>query len=143
TMLGGPELPPFAYNFFTGVPAPAAAGLVLLPLVGSFQFPNTPFFSSPALSGVMLVAVSLLMVSRIPTFSGKGLRVPHDYVAPVLLMTGVMAAFVVAMPWATILVIGLVYMAAIPVSIRSFRRLQQAAAEMHDTGGPDHAKAGE
>lgn len=141
TMLGGPELPPFAYNFFTGVPAPAAAGLVLLPLVGSFQFPEARFFSHPAVNGAMLIVVSLLMVSRIPTFSGKGLRVPHEYVAPILLLTGVLAAFVVAMPWATILMIGLAYLGAIPLSIRSFRRLERHAAAMQQ-GGEDAAGAG-
>ena len=135
TMLGGADLPPFAYNFFTGVPAPAAAGLVLLPLVGSFQFPETKFFSGPVLSGVMLVGVSALMVSRIPTFSGKGIRVPHNYVAPVLLMTGVLAAFLVATPWLTILFIGIIYLLAIPVSIRAFRKLERAAAEMHESVG--------
>ena len=93
TMLGEPDPPPFAYNFFTGVPAPAGAGLVLLPMMASFQFDSPGFFASPVVNAIFLIGISFLMVSRIPTYSGKRFRVPSAYVLPMLLLVGLLAAF--------------------------------------------------
>ncbi|HTH17839.1 MAG TPA: CDP-diacylglycerol--serine O-phosphatidyltransferase, partial [Magnetospirillum sp.] len=81
TMLGQADLPPYAYNFFTGVPAPAAAGVVLLPMVASFEF-GAGFFNRPTLVAVFLLGVSFLMVSTIPTFSFKKVRIPNAWVLP-------------------------------------------------------------
>ncbi|MDR3435925.1 CDP-diacylglycerol--serine O-phosphatidyltransferase [Telmatospirillum sp.] len=130
TMLGEPDLPPWAYNFFTGVPAPAAAGLVLLPMIISLQSGGEGFFASSAVNAVVLVIVSFLMVSRIPTYSGKRFRVPHVYVVPMLLLVGVLTAFLVTEPWGTITVIGVLYAGSIPLSARAFRKLQKQAAEL-------------
>lgn len=127
TMLGQSDLPPFAYNFFTGVPAPAGAGLALLPMMASFHFGPDSLFESPLLTGVVLVGVSLLMVSTIPTFSGKRFRIPTPYVIPVLLAVGVLTAFMVSAPWTTLTVIGVLYAGSIPFSVRAFHRLRRLA----------------
>lgn len=129
TMIGQSDLPPYAYNFFTGVPAPAAAGLVLLPMVASFQIEGW-FFRNPAVNALFLVSVSFLMVSKIPTFSGKRFRVPHAYVLPMLLLVGVLAAALVTAPWCTVTVIGALYLISIPVSVRAYSRLRLQAEGM-------------
>ena len=64
TALEEPERPAWSYNFFTGVPAPAGAGLVLLPMVLSF-LAGDAFFREPAVVGAFLIVVSGLLVSRI------------------------------------------------------------------------------
>jgi len=125
----GAELPPYAYNFFTGVPAPAGAGLVMIPMFLSFES-GFSFFRSPYLNGIVLAGVAALMVSRVPTFSFKRFRVPGEWVLPMLLVIGGLAAFLTTEPWATLLVIGGLYIVSIPVSIRSYRRLRQAAEEL-------------
>ena len=130
TMLGEPDLPPWAYNFFTGVPAPAAAGLVLLPMVITFQSEGESFFASPSVNAVFLIGVAFLMVSKIPTFSGKRFRVPHEYVLPMLLLVGLLAAFLVTEPWTTITCIGFLYGGSIPFSARAFRKLKKQADEL-------------
>ncbi|HLN25940.1 MAG TPA: CDP-diacylglycerol--serine O-phosphatidyltransferase [Patescibacteria group bacterium] len=137
TMIGEPDLPPWAYNFFTGVPAPAAAGLVLIPMMLSFQC-DYHIFASPILNAIVLIGVSFLMVSKIPTFSGKRFRVPHHYVLPMLLLVGVLAAFLVTEPWATITIVAVLYGISIPLSIRAFTRLRRQAAEMR---AAEHAAA--
>lgn len=126
TMLGQADLPPYAYNFFTGVPAPAAAGVVLLPMVASFEF-GSGFFDRPVVVGIFLAGVAFLMVSTLPTFSFKKVRIPNAWVLPMLLIIGVLAAFLVTEPWKTLAVLGLAYLALIPVSIRAFRRLKTRA----------------
>jgi CDP-diacylglycerol---serine O-phosphatidyltransferase len=125
----GAELPPYAYNFFTGVPAPAGAGLVMIPMFVSFEF-ELSFFRSPYVNGLVLAGVAALMVSRIPTFSFKRFRVPAEWVLPMLLVIGGLAAFLTTEPWGTLLVIGILYLGSIPVSIRSYRKLREAAEEL-------------
>ena len=70
----GIELPAFAYNFFIGVPAPAAAILAMMPMLLSFQLGDT-VFRSPYLNVPVLAGVAALMVSRVPTYSFKRFRV--------------------------------------------------------------------
>jgi CDP-diacylglycerol--serine O-phosphatidyltransferase len=127
TMIGEPDLPAWAYNFFTGVPAPAAAGLVMLPMMVSFQDADGGLFTHPLLNGVVLVLVSFLMVSKIPTFSGKRFRIPHRYVLPVMLVMALLAAFLVTAPWATVTGLALLYGATIPFSAVVFNRLKRHA----------------
>ncbi len=138
TQLGLPDPPPYAYNFFTGVPAPAAAGVSMIPLVASFEFGDT-FFREPYLVLLTTALTSGLMVSRIPTFSFKRFRVPHNYVVPVMLGIGAFAAFLAAEPWETLLVAGLVYLGLIPLSVRSYRRLKRAAEEIRAGRGEGQA----
>lgn len=131
------ELLPWAKRFFTGVPAPAGAGLALWPLVLSFELGDA-FLSSAWLNGVMLIAVSALMVSRIPTFSGKGLKLPQRHVGLALIGVGAFAAFLVSTPWVTLGLLGLAYIGTIPVSISVYRRLrEQGAVQPVSSDGAD------
>ncbi len=139
TKLGVSDMPAWAYNYFTGVPAPGAAGLVLLPMILSFQFPGA-FLISPVLNAVVIVTVAFLMISRIPTYSFKQFGVPHKLVLPVLLLVGLLAAFLVTSPWATVTVIGIAYIVSLPFSGRSFRALQREAARLRERA-PEEAMA--
>lgn len=139
TMLGEPGPPPWSNNFFSGVPTPAGAGLVMVPLVLSFAT-GSDVFRHPALVGAVLVTVSFLEVSRIPTYSFKRVRVPHRWVLPLMLLVGVLAALLVTVPWGTLSVIGIGYLATIPLSIRSYARQRRLAATepapTPEAGGP-------
>ncbi|MCH7793565.1 MAG: CDP-diacylglycerol--serine O-phosphatidyltransferase [Proteobacteria bacterium] len=115
--------PPWASRFFTGVPAPCGAGLVLLPMVLSFEL-GEDILASPVLNGVMLVVVSALMVSKVPTFSAKRIRMRQSYVGLVLVGVGAFAAFLVSTPWVTLSLVGIAYMASIPISVSVHRRLR-------------------
>ena len=117
---------PWAEKFFTGVPAPAAAGLALLPMVMSFELQGEILSSAPV-NGAMLILVAALMVSEVPTFSAKRLRLPHDYVGLALIGVGAFAAFLVSTPWVTLSVLGLAYLGSIPLSMRSYLRLKALA----------------
>jgi CDP-diacylglycerol--serine O-phosphatidyltransferase len=122
TRLGASDLPPWAYKFFTGVPAPAAAGLVLTPMMVSFEV-GPGLFSHVFVNAIVIVAVSALMISQVPTYSGKSIRVPQHYVLPLLLVVGLLAAFLVGAPWSTLTAIALLYVGSIPFSVVEFRRL--------------------
>jgi len=125
----GQEPPPYAHNFFTGVPAPAGAGLVMIPMFAAFEFGDT-FFRTPTFNTFVILAVAGLMVSRVPTFALKRFHVPSEWVLPTLLGVGAMAAFLTTEPWATLLVVGVIYVGSFPFSIHRYRKLKRTADEM-------------
>jgi CDP-diacylglycerol--serine O-phosphatidyltransferase len=130
--------PAYAYNFFTGVPAPAGAGVVLLPLFVGLEAQATgidwllPVAQFPLVSAVMLIGTALLLVSTLPVWSFKNFKVPAEYVLPVLLGTGAAAALIVADPWTAMAVGAVAYLAMLPFSVRSFRRLKREAEAMRE-----------
>lgn len=134
TMIGQADLPPYAYNFFTGVPAPAAAGLALWPLMLSFEL-GDGFFGSTLVAGTVMIAVAFLMVSRLPTFSLKGLRIPHGYVLPGFLFLALLAAFMVTAPWVTLPLLMLAYAVSIPLAYRAYHTLERKALELQENSG--------
>ncbi len=124
--------PRYANNFFTGVPAPGGALLALLPLLMSREF-GDGFFRHPAVTGPWIVLIALLMVSQIPTYSLKRLRVPQRYFLPMLVLIGLLGAGLAGAPWHTLLILSLVYLGSFPFSYRSFKRLKaEARAEEND-----------
>lgn len=129
TKLNDPDLPPWAYNYFNGVPAPAGAGLALLPMILGEQFPGA-FFGNPVLNAAWLLGVAALMISRVPTYAMKKMRVPQSQVPLALLGVGVLAAGGVSEPWLTLAALGIVYLAFIPFSIRSYARLEAETARL-------------
>ena len=128
----GPH-PAYAYNFFTGVPAPAGAGLALFPLFLGMEARSLGWTwllaaaRFPPFSAVVLIGTALLLVSTLPVWSFKNFKVPAEYVLPLLLGTGLFVALFVADPWAALAAAGLIYLGMLPFSARSFRRLKQAA----------------
>ncbi len=129
--------PPYAYNYFTGVPAPAGALLALAPIVLSFEIGNLFIVDHPGLVGGWLVLVALLMVSHLPTYSLKQVKVPQRHVVPLLAGFGLLVAGFAGAPWRTLLVCGAVYVLSFPFSLRSYRRLRREAARLHDAKSKD------
>ena len=123
THLDEPDRPAWRSNYFTGVPSPAGAGLVLMPMFLAFQVGET-LFSSPEFVTFVVIAVALLLVSPLPTFAFKRVRIPHRWVLPVMLAVGTFTAFLISAPWLTMTLSGLLYLASIPVSVRRFRQTQ-------------------
>ncbi|HEY1962609.1 MAG TPA: CDP-diacylglycerol--serine O-phosphatidyltransferase [Rhizomicrobium sp.] len=102
---------------FTGVPAPAAACLILLPMLLSFQGP-LPILHDPFVNGGWMALVSLLMVSRLPTLSMKNVYVPKRLAAPVLAFAAVLIFCMIVWPWATFSAGLLLYATALPYGRR-------------------------
>lgn len=129
TMLGDPDEPPaWAASFFVGIPAPAAAGLALWPMIAGFAVePAAEVLRHPVVVAPLMLAVGALMVSRVPTFSFKRFRVPGHLALPAMLGVAVVAAFAVSNPAATLAVLLIAYLLTLPFSLRAFRRRQAAA----------------
>jgi CDP-diacylglycerol--serine O-phosphatidyltransferase len=127
-MLDDPTSPPWRKNFFVGMPAPAGAVVGLLPVYLRFLGSGAPT-ASPFLTGleiVYVVAIALLMASRVPHFSGKSIgRVPREYVAVVLIGVAAALLMIVNYPLEALVAVALGYLATIPFSIRQFKRLRR------------------
>ena len=121
-MIDDPERPAWASNFFVGVPAPAGAIIVLLPIYAAFLgLPRTHVLTWATLAYTVLVAG--LMVSRLPVFSGKrvGTRVPPDLVAPVVSVLVIFVALLIAYPWIILASGTLAYLVSLPIGWLSYR----------------------
>jgi CDP-diacylglycerol--serine O-phosphatidyltransferase len=117
------EQPPYAKEFFVGVPAPAGGLLLLLPLIMDEQFGGPGWWSSAPVVGVWTVATALLLVSRIPTLSVKSIRVPPRAVAPLLVLVGLLAAAIITYPLMALIAAMVVYLGHLPYSVRRYRWL--------------------
>jgi CDP-diacylglycerol--serine O-phosphatidyltransferase len=126
--LDDPDRPAWMTNFFTGAPAPAGAALAMAPMYLGFLGAVEDGHTIKWLVLPYIVAVALLMVSRIPTYSGKtlGARVNRDLVLPILGVLVFFVAVLLTFPWETLTALVVVYLAMIPFSIRSYRQQKMA-----------------
>lgn len=126
--LDDPDKPKWQVDFFVGMPAPAGALTVLLPVYLAFLelFPVDKVLLAPVI--VYTLFVAFMMVSSLPTFSGKriGARVRRDIVLPVLVALVIAVALIVSYPLVVLTVSVIVYLFTLPFAWRSFRR-QMAA----------------
>jgi CDP-diacylglycerol---serine O-phosphatidyltransferase len=121
TALGEENPAPLASRYFVGVPAPAAAGLALLPLTMSFVFGDS-LLRNDALNVLTLLAVAMLMVSRVPTFSAKRLKLRAPQRIFVMVGMVLFIAMLISETWITVTGVALAYLASIPFSIVQHRR---------------------
>lgn len=141
TLLDDDSRPHGAYNFFTGVPAPMGAALSLSPLILWLEI-REEWIAAPVVVGTVLAAVSVLMVSRLPTFAFKQFRVARGWILPLLLAFGTFAALLVNAPFPTMFGMAVVYVATFPFSIRAYRKLERLSRELRGEDAPeDEAEA--
>ncbi|WP_137045197.1 CDP-diacylglycerol--serine O-phosphatidyltransferase [Pseudolabrys sp. FHR47] len=144
-MADDPDAPAWAGNFFTGIPAPAGALTVLLPIYLYFLgVPNGPV--TIWLTFFYTLTIALLMVSRLPVFSGKrvGKRVPPEMVLPVFVVVVLFVALLISYPWEVLSAGAVVYLACLPLgwlSWRDYKRKDALAAAAGTPASPAGAEA--
>ena len=100
------------FDDFIGVPSPAGAMLVLLPMFTSFAFADAALLPDPVLC-VYMAAIGLLMISSIRTSSFKSLRIAPGNIRYVLLGVIVLIAAVLTYPWITLVALCAAYIAGV------------------------------
>ena len=122
------DKPAWAGNFFTGMPAPAGALVVLLPLylhLSEIGLEKSAQFVPLQIAYVL--AIAMLMASRIPHFSGKNIgKVPGEKVIFVMFGVAVLILLLYTFPMEVLIGLTLAYLALIPFSMRSARALAAA-----------------
>jgi CDP-diacylglycerol--serine O-phosphatidyltransferase len=129
-----PNKPAFAANFFTGVPAPAGAITVLLPIYIAFlELGRLP----AAVTAAYTLLIAFLMVSRLPVFSGKTkrMRVPPELVLPAFVAVIVFIAILIAYPWHVLSIGTVLYILALPLGYKSYRDQARAMEATAAAGG--------
>jgi len=144
-MIDDPDRPAWASNFFVGMPAPAGAITVLLPIYAAFLgLPRSEFLTWLTL--FYTLAIASLMVSRLPVFSGKrvGTRVPPEMLGPAAVMVVLFFALLIAYPWIILTAGTLAYLVSLPFGYLSYRRYERRSRESKDlatvAGAPQPAQ---
>lgn len=127
--------PALPSHFFQGVPSPAGALLALMPMCITLYFGETTvhlgrggwisFDITSTLVAIWMVIVAGLMISSVPTLSIKRLKIPQKVALPMLIGVAVVLASLVTRPWLSLSVLGLIYLASIPLTARYARRLNR------------------
>src|SRR6266702_2867364 len=131
-----PNKPVFAATSFTGVPAPAGAITVLLPIyLGFLGLPMPPV----TLTAIYTLLIGFLMVSRLPVFSGKSvkMRVPPEMVLPVFVSVVFFIALLVGYPWHILSACTVLYLLSLPWGWKSYRDQERSAAAAQSTAATE------
>ena len=115
-------------NFFQGVPSPAGGILVLTPLildVSGFNFLNIKF---EVLAPYIFIFVSILLISKIPTYSMKKIVVPRSTTIFLLFSIVLLFGLLLIFTFEVLLIGCLVYIFLVPVSIYHYLRLKKKFA---------------
>ena len=115
----------YAANYFTGIPAPAAGFLVLMPIVIDLEF-GLEVVRQASYVSIWLVLIGAGAVSTLPSFAGKKLKLPVNTVLPVLALVGLLGAAIVTEPWLTYLAVANVYIVSLPIAAIRFTREKSA-----------------
>ena len=132
-------------KYFTGVPSPVGGGLALLPIIVSFQVDGKAnanilsMVSDPYAVGFWLIFLAVVMVSHIPTFSSKQIRVAQKKSVLALAVFGIMIAGLINEPWPTLTFMGVIYLLSIPWSVRHYAEKKKSLARgIKDPDDLDH-----
>jgi CDP-diacylglycerol--serine O-phosphatidyltransferase len=108
-------------DFFTGIPTPAGAILILLPLTHIFIGYEWAYENINFVAGYIIL-ISGLLVSKIPTFSlkGKGLAIRSKFTF--LIIFSIFVLSMINLPWHTLNVLALIYLLTIPFSVFSWQK---------------------
>lgn len=110
-------------GFLTGIPAPAGAGLLLLPVYVSL-------WSSELTTNAIFVAawaaiVAFLMISNLATYGWGSIKLRPTFRLAGLLGVGLLGAALISEPWATLTIAGMMYAGSIPLSVLSYARFRR------------------
>ena len=131
------EQPHKSAGFLTGVPAPAGAGLMLLPILlwlasdRQWEWLRDPWVVAP-----WAALIAFLAISNIATFSWGSLRLRRHVRLEAIVAIALIGGAVLAEPWMTLSAVGAIYLALIPFSIMSYARVRQQRARQAMAADP-------
>ncbi|RXZ35721.1 phosphatidylcholine/phosphatidylserine synthase [Sphingomonas desiccabilis] len=118
------EQPHKSAGFLTGIPAPAGAGLAMLPIY-VWLWSGEAVFRSPWIVAPWVAFIAFLMVSSLATYSWSSLKLRRNIRFEAIVVVVIVAAALVSAPWQTLTVVCVGYLATLPFSIRSYRRIKR------------------
>ena len=122
--------PSWRDNFFEGIPSPAGGVLVLMPLIYSLSEIQYFKIDYNILVPSLFVIISILLISKIPTYAMKRISVPRKMT--IFLLFGIIFYFGLILVYTinAILISGLIYLAIIPASYLHYKNLNNKFIEL-------------
>ena len=111
-------------EYFVGIPSPAAAGLILLPLFIFFEF-NLEFIKNEYLNLFSTIFVGFMMISKIPTLSLKKININQKFKTWIILIFVFISVALVSKIWLTLILMFGSYIASIFFTILKNRKTKQ------------------
>ena len=116
---------PWLENFFTGVPSPAGAGILLLPVILSLSNFSYLLTQMNNVSLFIILITSFLMISKIPTYAFKKFKVTKPIILLVMILSGLVFGFLINYTFETLFVVGILYLLSIPVSFFHYKIIKK------------------
>ena len=119
------EEPSWKDNFFEGIPSPAGGILVLMPLIFSLSEFDFLIISYNILVPVFFISVSILLISKLPTYSLKKIIIPRSMT--VFLLFGIVLFFglLLIYPFKVVFLSGFIYLSLIPISFLHYQKINK------------------
>ncbi len=130
------EQPHKSAGFLTGVPAPTAAGLVMLPIF-LWLVTGDPLFQEFYVVAPWTALVTFLMVSDIATFSWASIQPPPSLRFGALVGIAAIIVVLVNIPWLGLSMLAIAYLASIPFSMMAYSRVKRRHAEAASDETPE------
>ena len=109
-------------NFFEGIPSPAGGVLVLMPLVYSFSEFQIIKLNYDLFVPILFIIVSILLISKVPTYSLKKIKVQRSFTIFLLLGVAFYFGLILIYTFNALVLSAVIYFLIIPIS--SFHYLQ-------------------
>ena len=121
-------------NFFEGIPSPAGGILVLMPLIYSFSEVQIFNLNYKLVVPILFIIVSILLISKIPTYSLKKIVVPRSTTIFLLFVVILYFGLLLIYTFNTIIISGVLYLLVIPIStIHYFVIIKNKKVKIEDT----------
>ena len=107
-------------EYFVGMPSPAAAGLILLPLFVYFEF-DLNFIKNGYLNLFSTIIIGFMMISKIPTISLKTIKINQRYKTSIFLVFVIVSVALISKIWITLIIVFSIYLLSIVYTILQSR----------------------
>ena len=108
-------------NYFEGIPSPAGGILVLMPLIFELSSFNIGF-EVKNLTPYLAILISILLISKIPTFSFKKIAIQRRLTMFLFLGIGIISISLIFYTFETLVILGLIYFFLIPIGVLSYKK---------------------
>ena len=123
--------PSWRDNFFEGVPSPAGGVIVLMPLVYSLSEIQIFSINYDYFVPILFVIVSILLISKVPTYALKKISVPRNMTIFLLLGVALYFGLLLIYTFNAIVISGLIYFIMIPVSVIHYNNMSKKFKEQN------------
>ena len=103
-------------NFFEGIPSPAGGILVLMPLIYSFSEIQLFNPNYKTIVPILFISISILLISKVPTYSLKKIVVPRSATIFLLLIVALYFGLILIYTFNTLIISGVLYVLMMSVS---------------------------